>query len=176
MKTTLLFSLIAIVGYFPSFAQSKDHFHQQVNDVQFADYRVFKHTQIVDSLLQQYPNRTGADFFNMTAMERDIKVVTTWRQFKEDFMASIDREAFEFEKRKSSIFFTLHFGPEGQLNHVLFNWLNDLEFPEMTEHFVAFTSTYDFSGFPQGEYWSQCGTIELKRNDLQKAKDQTATD
>ncbi|WP_255697678.1 hypothetical protein [Fulvivirga ligni] len=38
----------------------------------------------------------------------------------------------------------------------------------MTDHFVNFTASYDFSGFPQGACWSQCGTITLDTKMLKK--------
>tara|TARA_B100001245_G_scaffold235470_1_gene223394 strand:+ start:132 stop:665 length:534 start_codon:yes stop_codon:yes gene_type:complete len=176
MKTSILFSLLTLLISVSSFAQTdQTYYSKTINDIQFADYRVYKNTNIVDSLLNQYPNRTAVDFPDSSAASRDIKVVNTWREFRDSFIASINFDEFDFEKRKCSVFFTLHFDKDGQLKHVLFNWLNGLEFPEMTEHFVAFTYKYDFSGFPQGADWSQCGTIVLNRNDLKKAQTELAS-
>ncbi|MBR07860.1 MAG: hypothetical protein CMP48_09235 [Rickettsiales bacterium] len=176
MKSTILCNLIVLSYCLPSFSQSSDSYYSKTfNGIEFTDYRFYNNTTIVDSLEAQYPNRTATDFFNISSAERDTKVVINWGKFSDEFIASIDYDEFIFEKRKASIYFTLNFAEDGQLDYVLFNWLDGLKFPEMTEHFVEFTSNYDFSKFPQGEYWSQCGTMTINRNDLKKASRQLAS-
>ena len=176
MKTFNLFILLTLLIGVSSFAQTdQTYYSKTINDIQFVDYRFYKNTNIADSLLNQYPSRSSVNFPDSSEASRDIKVVNTWREFRDNFLASVNFDEFDFEKRKCTIFFTLHFDQEGQLKHVLFNWLNGLEFPEMTEHFATFTSEYDFSGFPQGADWSQCGTITLNRNDLKKAQTELAS-
>ena len=169
MKSTIFLSLGVLFISFSSYSQSKEAYYSNtVNDILFADYRVFENTNTVDSLLKQYPIKDKAEFKDLTPEEIDAKISINWLQFRDDFLASVNYEDYNFTKRKTSIYFTLHFSANGKLDYVLYNWLDGSNFLKMTDHFVNFTASYDFSGFPQGVYWSQCGTITLDTKMLKK--------
>ncbi|UII19598.1 hypothetical protein [Fulvivirga ligni] len=119
MKSTIFLSLCVLFISFSSYSQSKEAYYSNtVNDILFANYRVFENTNTVDSLLKQYPIKDKAEFKDLTPEEIDAKISINWHQFRDDFLASVNYEDYNFTKRKTSIYFTLHFSASGKLDYV----------------------------------------------------------
>jgi hypothetical protein len=116
-----------------------------------------------DSLLIPYPNRNNVDFTNLTSSQRDSTVQLIWKKLNQDFNKSISSNSIKINRKTKFFFFTLYFDPDGKLRYLFYNWN---KFPDnnsqFNERFILFVSQYDFSGFPQGKAWSQCGTFTYK--------------
>lgn len=118
-----------------------------------------------DSLLILYPNRSNVNFQNLTSSKRDSSVVLQWKKLNQAFNESLDFNAININRKTKSFFFTLYFEPDGRLKYLFYNWN---KYPDnnhlFNKAFALFVSSYDFSMFPKGKAWSQCGTFSYKKN------------
>ncbi|PTB90781.1 hypothetical protein C9994_16790 [Marivirga lumbricoides] len=143
-----------------------------MNNIIFGSYPEIHHSYykgLTDSILIQYPNRTKIDFKNLSSSQRNSLVIIYWNKFQSDFNNSIDFDEVSINKKTKSFFFTLHFNLNGHLEYLFYNWN---KYPDnndsFNKKFIQFASQYDFSGFPQGIKWSQCGTFTYKNGKPKK--------